>query len=97
MTTPSTNTDQAIQQLTNQIAKLSINLAQIQTTTTPSSVNYADNYAQTPRMKEPPICYYCGHTGHFIYDCNSRKQDQGSNSRRNNNNNNYNNNNNNRN
>ena len=89
MTTPSTNTDQAIQQLTDQIAKLSINLAQTQTTPT-SSVNYADNRAQTPRMKEPPICYYCGRTGHFIRDCNSKKQDQrqGSNSRRNNSNNN---------
>ena len=95
MTTPTTNTDQAIQQLTDQIAKLSINLAQTQTTPT-SSVNYADNRAQTPRMKEPPICYYCGRTGHFIRDCNSRKQDQrqGSNSRRNNNNNNRNRNNN---
>ena len=40
-------------------------------------------------MKEPPICYYCGCTGHFIRDCNGRKQDQrqGSNPRRNNNNN----------
>ena len=51
ITTPSTNTDQAIQQLTDQIAKLSINLAQTQTTTTPSSVNYAGNCAQTSRMK----------------------------------------------
>ena len=48
MTSPTTNTDQAIQQLTDQIAKLSINLAQIQTTPT-SSVNYADNRAQTPK------------------------------------------------
>ena len=47
MTTPPANTDQAIQQLTDQIAKLSINLAQTQTTPT-SSVNYADNHAQTP-------------------------------------------------
>src|SRR6185437_5322970 len=88
MTTSITNTDQAIQQLTDQIAKLSINLAQTQTTPT-SAINYANNRAQTPRMKEPPICYYCGCTGHFIRDCNSRKQDQRqeSNSRRNNNNN----------
>ena len=47
MASPQTNngTDQAIKQLTDQIAQLSINLAQ---KLTPTTVNYADTSSQAP-------------------------------------------------
>src|SRR5260363_187785 len=51
---PNTDTDKAIKQLTDQIAQLSINLAQKQQ---PSnlSVNYADSPKQANPIKQPPI------------------------------------------
>jgi len=71
--TTNTETDQAIKQLTDQIAQLSINLAQ---KTTPTTVNYADTPNQAPPTRQPPTCHYCGRTGHFIAKCNARRQDQ---------------------
>ena len=68
-----TETDQAIKQLTDQIAQLSINLAQ---KTTPTTVNYADTPNQAPPIRQPPTCHYCGCTEHFIAKCNARRQDQ---------------------
>jgi len=65
MAFPNTDTDQAIKQLTEQIAQLNINFAQKQPPTN-LSVNYADSPKQANPIKQPPICHYCGRTGHFI-------------------------------
>ena len=74
-----TETDQAIKQLTDQIAKLSINLAQQQQPPQPQP--QSTNYAATPNTSRPQAknscrCYYCGHTGHFIAECRTRQADQ---------------------
>src|ERR1041384_904422 len=75
MSKPTSDTDQAIKQLTEQIAQLSINLAAKQQE--PSvSVNYADAPQQAQKIKQPPTCYYCRCTGHFIANCNTRKKDE---------------------
>ena len=42
-TTSNNNTDQAIEQLTKQIAELSINLAEKQTSPTPKPIYYSDS------------------------------------------------------
>jgi hypothetical protein len=71
--TSNNETDQAIRQLTDQIAQLSINLAQKQT----PSVNYANaEDTEAPRIKQPPTCHYCGRTGHFIAHCRVKSDDE---------------------
>ena len=75
MSKPTTDTDQAIKQLTEQIAQLSINLAAKQQEPQ-TSVNYADAPQQARTIKQPPTCHYCGRTGHFIANCNTRKKDE---------------------
>src|ERR1041384_3908296 len=75
MSKPTSDTDQPIKQLTKQIAQLSINFAAKQQE--PSvSVNYANALQQAQKIKQPPTCYYCGCTGHFIANCNTRKKDE---------------------
>src|SRR5260364_93231 len=69
---PNTDTDKAIKQLTDQIAQLSINLAQKQQPPN-LSVNYADSPKQANPIKQPSTCHYCGRTGHFIAYCRDRK------------------------
>ena len=59
MASPNTDTDQAIKQLTEQIAQLSINLAQKQPPAS-LSVNYADSSKQANPIKQLPTCHYCG-------------------------------------
>jgi hypothetical protein len=66
-------TDQAIKQLTDQIAQLSINLAQ-QQSLTPTPTNYTDTSTKPERNQN--LCYYCGRTGHFIAECRKRKEEQ---------------------
>src|SRR5260363_190691 len=87
---PNTDTDKAIKQLTDQIAQLSINLAQKQQPAN-LSVNYAVSSKQANPIKQPPICHYCGRTEHFIAHCRTKKNDQnrerGRNRQSNNNNN----------
>ena len=64
-----TKTDQAIKQLTYQIAKLSINLAQQQQPPQPQPqpINYAATpNTNRPQAKDSYCCYYCGCTEHFI-------------------------------
>ena len=72
---PNTDTDQAIKQLTEQIAQLNINFAQKQLPTN-LSVNYADSPKQANPIKQPPTCHYCGRTGHFIAHCRLKKKNQ---------------------
>ena len=81
MSKPPSDTDQAIKQLTEQIAQLSINLAAKQQPP-PTSVNYADAPQQAQKIKQPPTCHYCGRTGHFIANCNTRKKDESQRSNR---------------
>src|ERR1043165_4420942 len=72
-----TETDQAIKQLTDQIAQLSINLAKKQQPSlSAASVNYAEAPTQAPQLKQPPTCFYCGRTGHFISNCITKKRDR---------------------
>src|SRR6185312_6602418 len=89
MAFPNTDTDQAIKQLTEQIAQLSINLAQKQPPTN-LFVNYADSPKQANSIKQPPTCHYCGRTRHFIAYCRLKKKnqsnEQGKNRQSNNNN-----------
>ena len=73
-----TETDQAIKQLTDQIAKLSINLAQQQQPPQPQPQH--TNYAATPNTSRPQAkdshcCHYCRCTGHFIAECRTRQAD----------------------
>ena len=75
MASPNTDTDQAIKQLTEQIAQLNINFAQKQPPTS-LSVNYADSPNQANLIKQPPTCHYCGRTGHFIAHCRLKKKNQ---------------------
>src|SRR5260363_417461 len=72
---PNTDTDKAIKQLTDQIAQLSINLAQKQQPPN-LSVNYTDSPKQANPIKQPPTCHYCGRTGHFIAHCRTKKNDK---------------------
>ena len=73
----STETDQAIKQLTDQIAQLSINLAQQQQPSPPVvSVNYAEASTQASQLKQLPTCFYCECTGHFISNCITKKKDR---------------------
>ena len=90
MASPNTDTDQAINRLTEQIAQLNINFAQKQPPTT-LSVNYADSPKQANPIKQPPTCHYCGRTGHFIAHCHLKKKNQSNERGRNrqSNNNNY--------
>ena len=72
-----TETDQAIKQLTDQIAQLSINLAQQQQlSSSVASVNYAEASTQAPQLKQPLTCFYYRHTGHFISNCITKKKDR---------------------
>ena len=73
-TTSSNNTDRAIEQLTKQIAELSINLAEKQTNPTPKPIYYSDSDPNRYRSDNnnnqwDATCYYCGSKGHFIKDC----------------------------
>ena len=64
-------TDQAIKTLTEQIAQLSINLAQKQ------PIVKETNYAESPRTpRTSATCYYCGKNGHFIAQCQVKREDQ---------------------
>ena len=69
------DTHQAIERLTEQIAKLSINLVEKQPT---KPVYYTDN-KESSRSENSnsrdPTCYYCGNKGHFIRDCRARKEE----------------------
>src|SRR6201988_1087144 len=70
-------TDQAIRQLTDQIAKLSINLAQQQQLPQAQSTNYASTSStNTSQNQEPRRCHYCGQTGHLIAKCRTRQAEQ---------------------
>jgi hypothetical protein len=65
-------TDQAIKTLTEQIAQLSINLAQKQ-----STIPKETNYIESSRPSRPnATCFYCGKSGHFIANCNTKREDQ---------------------
>ena len=79
-TTSSNNTDQAIEQLTKQIAELSINLAEKQTNPTPKPIYYSDSDPNRHRSDNnnnqwDATCYYCGSKGYFIKDCHRQKED----------------------
>ena len=64
-------TDQAIKTLTEQIAQLSINLAQKQL------IIKETNYAELPRTpRTSATCYYCGKNRHFIAQCQVKREDQ---------------------
>ena len=64
-------TAQAIKTLTEQIAQLSINLAQKQ------PIVKETNYAKSPRPpRTSATCYYCGKNGHFITQCQVKREDQ---------------------
>src|SRR5437868_10920182 len=70
-TTSSNNTDRAIEQLTKQIAELSINLAEKQTSPTPKPIYYSDSDPNRHRSDNnnnqwDATCYYCRSKGHFI-------------------------------
>ena len=68
-----TETDQAIKQLTDQIAKLSINLAQQQQPLQPQPANYAATLnTNRPPAKDSCRCHYCECTGYFIAKCRTR-------------------------
>ena len=67
-------TDQAIKQLTDQIAQLSINLAQKQQPPISTSTNYVDTNNRPDQ--DHNRCYYCGKTGHFAIKCRKRKEDE---------------------
>ncbi|CAG8671092.1 9644_t:CDS:2, partial [Paraglomus brasilianum] len=71
------NTNQAIERLTEQIAKLSINLAEKQAAPpTTTSVYYTDQNKDRPQSNAGnATCYYCGQKGHFIWNCHTRYQD----------------------
>lgn len=65
-------TDQAIKTLTEQIAQLSINLAQKQPV-----VSKETHYVETPRPTHTGLtCFYCGNTGHMIAKCRIKQEDQ---------------------
>ena len=73
-TTSSNNTDRAIEQLTKQIAELSINLAEKQTSSTPKPIYYSDSDPNRYRSDNnnnqwDATCYYCKSKGYFIKDC----------------------------
>src|SRR6201988_3672435 len=70
-------TDQAIRQLIDQIAKLSINLAQQQQPPQAQSTNYASTSStNTSQNQEPRRCHYCRRTGHLIAKCRTRQAEQ---------------------
>ena len=68
--TSAPSTDKAIEQLTEQIAKLSINLLEKQIPPT-KPVYYSENSNRGPQTSSTrdAICYYCGYKEHFIKDC----------------------------
>src|SRR6185312_1202002 len=70
-------TDQAIRQLTDQIAKLSINLAQQQQLPQTQPTNYVSTFnTNASQNQEPRRCHYCGRTGHLIAKCRTRQAEQ---------------------
>ena len=74
----SSNTDKAIEQLTKQIAELSINLTEKQTTSTPKPIYYSNNSNRNRfdnNNQQDATCYYCGSKGHYIKDCRKQKED----------------------
>ena len=71
LASPTTDADQAIKQLTDQIAQLSINLAQ--KTPIPNSVHYAETPTTASRIRQPPTCHYCGRVGHFVAQCRTKR------------------------
>ena len=76
-------TDQASRQLTDQIAKLSINLAQQQQPPQTQPTNYVStSNTNASRNQESRHCYYCGRTGHLIAKCRTRQAEQRSGSDR---------------
>src|SRR5947208_3258341 len=79
-TISSNNTDRTIEQLTKQIAELSINLAEKQISPTSKPIYYSDSNLNRYRSDNnnnqwDAICYYCESKGHFIKDCHQRKED----------------------
>ena len=80
-TRSTTETDQAIKQLTDQIAQLSINLAQ-RTPPQPTPANYTDtSNSELTRNRPDRHCHYCRRPGHFIAKCRTRRTDQSQNRR----------------
>jgi hypothetical protein len=71
--TSDTDTKDAIAQLTDQIAKLSINLAQ-QQQSQPQKPAYTAESKPT-QSKTKARCFYCGNPGHYIADCYKKKAD----------------------
>jgi Retrotransposon gag protein/Zinc knuckle len=79
MANPHGDTDNAIKKLTDQIAQLSINLAQQQTKPTLLAETNPRNQSWQ-NQKQDDKCYYCGRRGHFIADCRIRENDRRQNS-----------------
>ncbi|CAG8836723.1 23035_t:CDS:1, partial [Gigaspora margarita] len=73
------STSQAIDKLSEQIAKSSINLAERQATPTPTPVYYSDKNQkrslQNRNAGSEAICYYCRNKGHFVRHCQLRRED----------------------
>ena len=79
MTSSSSNTtDKALEQLTEQIAKLSVNLLEKQSPPPSKPINYSDNKNNNNKgyrsnnnrtQERDSTCYYCSSQGYFAINC----------------------------